>query len=398
MNEVSSHVKLNKVESSSKNDIKYLLEVGNKQYFVGELIYFIIIQLQAKNTLEKISIDVNLKFKPDALLTGSDIQDIVNNNIKPLGVFEYNYDESKINTSVKAKITLLSAKTINRICSPIKYLFSPLSFFTITLFLVLLNLYFVFWTENPLIKFDYSSGGIITYLLIYPILIIITLIHELGHSAATLKFNVQPKSIGFGFYYLLPVLYTDISGIWRLSKMKKVIINLAGIYMQLLANGLIFITTLFLRNNLITNFLHYIVLANFSIIIINLLPFIKYDAYWIYSDLSGINNLQSKSIKFLKETFSRIIRNENIDIKKIKTSLIVYSIFRLTFFIIIYYFILKAFISEIRDFHVFLEILKYFNFSSLTIFYIIRVLFLYTFGFAVIYSLIKMVLARFLKL
>jgi len=264
MNEVSSHVKLNKVESSSKNDIKYLLEVGNKQYFVGELIYFIIIQLQAKNTLEKISIDVNLKFKPDALLTGSDIQDIVNNNIKPLGVFEYNYDESKINTSVKAKITLLSAKTINRICSPIKYLFSPLSFFTITLFLVLLNLYFVFWTENPLIKFDYSSGGIITYLLIYPILIIITLIHELGHSAATLKFNVQPKSIGFGFYYLLPVLYTDISGIWRLSKMKKVIINLAGIYMQLLANGLIFITTLFLRNNIITNFLHYIVLANFS--------------------------------------------------------------------------------------------------------------------------------------
>jgi len=256
----------------------------------------------------------------------------------------------------------------------------------------------VFWTENPLIKFDYSSGGIITYLLIYPILIIITLIHELGHSAATLKFNVQPKSIGFGFYYLLPVLYTDISGIWRLSKMKKVIINLAGIYMQLLANGLIFITTLFLRNNIITNFLHYIVLANFSIIIINLLPFIKYDAYWIYSDLSGINNLQSKSIKFLKETFSRIIRNENIDIKKIKTSLIVYSIFRLTFFIIIYYFILKAFISEIRDFHVFLEILKYFNFSSLTIFYIIRVLFLYTFGFAVIYSLIKMVLARFLKL
>ena len=391
MDEISSHIKMHKAESTTKDGTKYLLEVANRQYFVGELIYFIIHQLQSKKTLKEISDNVNFKYKPEPFLTDCDIKEIVKKNIRPLGVFENSIIESKVNTSIKAKITLFSVNAINLICNPIKFLFSPLFFFINALILLAINLYFIFWANSPLIKFDISSGGVGYYLLMYPGLIILTLIHEFGHSAATLKFKVQPKSIGFGFYYLLPVLYTDISGIWRLSKKKRTIINLAGIYMQLLSNSIILLISLLIENVTITSFLYYLALVNTSIIIINLLPFIKYDAYWLYSDLSGINNLQSKSVELLKKLFLNLFRKVNGEIKNTKPSLIIFSICRGTFFILVYYLILKAFYVEMTSISIVLEIFKYFHLSTMTILFTIRVLFIYVFGLVVSYSIIRMI-------
>jgi putative peptide zinc metalloprotease protein len=50
---------------------------------------------------------------------------------------------------------------------------------------------------------------------------------------------MKAGSIGFGFYLLIPVFYADVSNAWSLSPGKRIIINIAGMYFQLLLSCLL---------------------------------------------------------------------------------------------------------------------------------------------------------------
>src|SRR3972149_2334450 len=102
---LSKDIQINKVENSANKEEKYFLEVNNRQYIVGELIYSLIKNLQQELTLADICNDVNNKFKPNPILNEKDIKKIIEKNIKPLGVFEAGEIVKKNKTSIKARIT-----------------------------------------------------------------------------------------------------------------------------------------------------------------------------------------------------------------------------------------------------------------------------------------------------
>ncbi len=84
----------------------------------------------------------------------------------------------------------------------------------------------------------------------YVILFVILIFHEFGHAAASMKMSVKPKEIGVGFYLIFPVLYTNVTNIWVLKKNKRIIINIAGIYFQNIANVLLIMIYLFYPNDI----------------------------------------------------------------------------------------------------------------------------------------------------
>jgi len=126
------------------------------------------------------------------------------------------------------------------------------------------------------------------------------LVHEFGHASACEKFGIKAGNIGFGFYLFMPVFYADVSDAWLLTPRKRIIINAAGMYFQLLLSCAM-VAIFFMTGN---RWVLYASLFNILGFLPNVNPFVRYDGYWIIADWLEVNNLMSKSREKFQATLS----------------------------------------------------------------------------------------------
>lgn len=111
--------------------------------------------------------------------------------------------------------------------------------------------------------------------------------HEIGHAAACRYGGVRPGVMGCGLYLVWPAFYTDVTNSYRLDRTGRLRTVLGGVYFNsLFILGLI---ALYLADP------SPVVLA--AIMLVNLemlqqlLPTLRFDGYYIISDLVGIPDL-----------------------------------------------------------------------------------------------------------
>ncbi len=115
-------------------------------------------------------------------------------------------------------------------------------------------------------------------------------LHELGHCSACHRLGSSDGEIGFGIYLCFPVLYSDVTYAWTLPRMQRAMIDLSGIYFQLLASAALLARYTFTgyRPEL------WAAIAITISALPNLDPFLKLDGYWFLSDVLGVPNLWSR--------------------------------------------------------------------------------------------------------
>ncbi len=112
-------------------------------------------------------------------------------------------------------------------------------------------------------------------------------IHEFGHASACVRYGARQEGIGAGIYWIFPVLYAHVDDAWRLTRRQRAAVDIGGVYFQsffLIA----FTTTHFLTGAPLAGFVAYF--TGF-LMLYTLNPALKFDGYWLLSDLSGIYNL-----------------------------------------------------------------------------------------------------------
>ena len=119
--------------------------------------------------------------------------------------------------------------------------------------------------------------------------------HELGHASACKHFGVRHGGIGFGLYLNFPVLYTDVTEVWKLDRTQRCVVNLAGVYFQ--SYWLIILLSVFLLTG--NDIVRYLILVMNLGFVMTLNPFFKFDGYWLASDLLGVPNLRQRSLELL---------------------------------------------------------------------------------------------------
>lgn len=129
--------------------------------------------------------------------------------------------------------------------------------------------------------------GAFALLEIYGLVLLSMLAHEFGHATAARHFGAPPSDIGIGLYFVFPVLYSDVTSSWRLSRMQRATVDVAGAYFQLPVAAIAFVL-LALTHDLVFLFLNLTIVAQF---VLNAMPFLKFDGYWLLSDLAAIPNL-----------------------------------------------------------------------------------------------------------
>lgn len=188
-------------------------------------------------------------------------------------------------------------------------------------------------------------------------LVLLKSLHELGHAYAATRAGVRVNTMGVGFMLLMPILYTDVTDAWRLkSRSSKLSIDAAGMSVELAIAGIATFLWAFLPDGPARSVAF--VLATTSWIVslaVNLNPFMRFDGYYLLSDMWGIPNLQPRANSVARWWLREVLFDlgepppESLD-RRTRNLLIAYAfgtwIYRLVLFIgialLVYHIFFKA--------------------------------------------------------
>ena len=133
-------------------------------------------------------------------------------------------------------------------------------------------------------------------------------LHELGHGLACKRFGGQCHEMGVMFLVLTPCLYCNVSDTWMLpSKWSRALIAAAGMYVELILAALATYVWWFSQPGLVNQLaLNFVVVTSVSTLLFNGNPLLRYDGYYILSDLIEIPNLRQKSSAVLQRMVGRV--------------------------------------------------------------------------------------------
>jgi putative peptide zinc metalloprotease protein len=137
----------------------------------------------------------------------------------------------------------------------------------------------------------------------------VKIVHEMGHAFTAVKHGVPVPHMGLAFMVFYPVLYTETTGSWQLSSRKAAFeIGFAGIRAEFFLATIALLLWNFLPAGSVAQSLCFTVVAVSLVgsLLVNLNPLMRFDGYYMLSDLVGIENLQSRSCNFARWQVRRI--------------------------------------------------------------------------------------------
>lgn len=125
-----------------------------------------------------------------------------------------------------------------------------------------------------------AAFGPANSLLVLALVVLGSLVHELGHSYAAAASGIGLRPIGFSVYLIYPVFYTNVSGVDRLPLGKRALVDLGGFILQSLYVFLLLAAAVGLGSPSAAEAVRWSML----IMLFNLNPLLRTDAYWLYKD------------------------------------------------------------------------------------------------------------------
>jgi putative peptide zinc metalloprotease protein len=125
--------------------------------------------------------------------------------------------------------------------------------------------------------------------------------HELGHAAGCRYGGARPGRIGAGIYLIWPSFFTNVTDSYRLDRAGRLRTDLGGLYFNLLS--ILALAGLYAATNAEILLLAIVVIH--LEMLEQLLPFARFDGYWILSDLIGVPDLFARIPPIVKNTVTR---------------------------------------------------------------------------------------------
>ncbi len=128
-------------------------------------------------------------------------------------------------------------------------------------------------------------------------LFLLKILHEFGHAYAADRYGCRVPVMGLAFMMMAPILYTDVTDAWRLpNRRQRLVIDAAGVMVELAVACIATFVWVFLPEGTPRQMAFLIATTSWvTSIAINLNPLMRFDGYYIFADLLGIENLQSRA-------------------------------------------------------------------------------------------------------
>lgn len=138
--------------------------------------------------------------------------------------------------------------------------------------------------------------------LIFVSTVFIKMVHEFGHAYMAHKHKVPVSTIGVVLIVFYPLLYTETTNAWRLyDRRKRLQIAAAGLMSELALASFALLLWHVTSPGLLQNLAYYVAFLSITIsVLVNMNPLMKFDGYYLLSDVLGIDNLQTRAVMFFK--------------------------------------------------------------------------------------------------
>ncbi len=295
------------------SDNEYLLHQKKYGHYVkvSNTVYQLLDLIDGKKNFQLISDEYNAKYNVE--ITPELPYSLFFKRLSRYGLLSNTSDlaeHAKKPDYLKLSFTIIEEKTLDKITPLFAFLF----------YNKLINLFFIIsctacigilWLNfEEIMDFFYmfipTTEGLIYF---FGIMFLSVTFHEIGHVSAAKFYGATHGGIGGGFYLFTPVYYADVTDIWRLPAKQRIMVNLAGIYFELIFCSFLCFLSLIISSP----YLGVMAFIVFVHSLYNLVPFIRNDGYWVLSDALGTPNLSKNSGKKLLEWFKSICQRKKYE-------------------------------------------------------------------------------------
>ncbi len=142
---------------------------------------------------------------------------------------------------------------------------------------------------------DFGIGGL---LVAFGGLALAGLGHEAAHAIATKAEGRRVGRAGVGLMMFTPVIWVDTSDAWFIGRTRRAIVNAAGPLFNFAVAGLLGIVAATTTGR-VQDLAVWLAVANVISVVFNLSPLLEFDGYYVLSDLTNVNALRHKALRFV---------------------------------------------------------------------------------------------------
>jgi len=126
--------------------------------------------------------------------------------------------------------------------------------------------------------------------------------HEMAHALTCRHFGAQCHEMGFMLLVFTPCLYCNVTDSWMLRhRRERILISAAGMFVEAVLAALCVFGWWFSHPGLFNSLcLNQVVVCSVATLLFNGNPLLRYDGYYILSDLVNVPNLQQRATEALR--------------------------------------------------------------------------------------------------
>lgn len=139
-----------------------------------------------------------------------------------------------------------------------------------------------------------SLQGLVAYL---GAAVMVKVAHEFGHAYVATHYGCRVPTMGVAVMLGLPMLYSDTTASWRLTRRgSRMLIDAAGVLAELTVAVLATFLWAFLPDGSVRGAVFVLATSSWVMsLMVNLNPFMRFDGYYLLSDATGTPNLQPRA-------------------------------------------------------------------------------------------------------
>jgi putative peptide zinc metalloprotease protein len=286
---------------------------NNKFFRIKPEAYKFLMRLTTKNTVEEIWEEYLMKY-PEITPTQEELVTLLSqlhiNNLlyfknrpKSDDMFERHITQegkmlrSKILGFLFIKVPVFDPEEFLRVINPLTKAIFSLQGFIVWLFVIMYGVKTVIDNSNMVIS---QAQGVLSpnnLIFLYISLFMLKILHEFGHAMMCKKFGGPVHTIGIMFLIFTPLPYMDASSSWSFrNRWHRALVGSGGMLVELFFASISAVIWVNTGDGFLHNMsFNVMVVGSVSSLVFNANPLLKFDAYYMLSDILEIPNLFNRS-------------------------------------------------------------------------------------------------------
>jgi putative peptide zinc metalloprotease protein len=230
---------------------------------------------------------------------------LITSKLAPLGILAVEGAPAAAPTAnplltLKARGTLLPERAAAAAGTLLRPLFRPPVIAAVVICVAALD-WWIFAVHGLRGGLSQVLAGPVNMITVFALFVASAAFHELGHAAGCRYGGGRPGRIGAGIYLIWPSFFTNVTDSYRLSRAGRLRTDLGGLYFNLIS--ILALAGVYAATNA------EILLLAIAVIHLEmleqLLPFARFDGYWILSDLIGVPDLFARIPPIVNNALTR---------------------------------------------------------------------------------------------